>query len=197
MLFNYDSTPFFFTAVIVTGLFAYSFYNIFSTGITTYKEVGVQTDSIFRNLPAVDSISELPETTYPVLEPNILPDNLHLDTGVQTLNNSLWSLFKDWLLEKYSIISGSIVRTPTEVRVGIDKLDSTQVVSSPSMNSVVSNKIYDLPVISSQSSLSPISNSNLQSFQKLFICVTNVSLVNIVSFNLYVLCLIIDCNFIC
>lgn len=145
MFFNYDSMPFVVTAVIVGGLFTYSFYNIFtinSTPTVISKTVGVQTESLVNPVqPSIDSISELPETIYPVLQPTILPDKLHVDVGVQTSTKSLWNLFKEWLNEVLSINSSDIGVTPTEVRVEnwIGNLDSTQLVSTNSMNSVISN----------------------------------------------------------
>jgi hypothetical protein len=96
------------TAVIVFGIFTYTFYNhIFITAPNTsivYKEVGVLTDSLVNTTamqPSIDSISELPESTYPCIEPNILPDGFHVEAGVQTSDLSLWSLFTDWIIKKY------------------------------------------------------------------------------------------------
>jgi len=144
MFFNFDSMPLVVTTVIIGGLFSYSIYSIFTinTTVPTFNEVGVQTESLVNTLqPNIDSISELPETLYPVLQPNVLPDNLHVDVGVQTTTKSLYTMFKNWLRELFSINSSDIGITPTEVRVEnwIDNLNTTQIVSTNSMNSVVSN----------------------------------------------------------
>lgn len=141
MFFNFDSVPLLVTSIIISGLFSYSIYNIFTTSTTlpTYNEVGVQTESLVNTQPSIDTISELPETVYPVLQPNVLPDHLHVNVGVQT--KSLFAMFKEWLKETFSINSSDIGVTPTEVRVEnwVGNLDSTQIVSTNSMNSVVSN----------------------------------------------------------
>lgn len=144
MLFNNDSV-FVLGAVVVLGIFTYTFYNNIMGPTTTvtdtpiYKEVGVQTESLVNTMaaqqPNIDSMN-LAESAYPVLQPN----NLHLiDVGVQTPANSIFSLFKDWLMELFSI-SSSQIPTPAEVRIEnwLDNLNSSQVVSTPTMNSVVS-----------------------------------------------------------
>src|ERR1700743_628436 len=151
MLLNYDSLStyvFVATAIIVTGLFTYSFYNIITTVHSTsntivYKEVGVQTESLVNTLPNLDSINELPESTYSVLQPTILHK---IDTGVQTQTNSLWSMFKEWMFELFSMNSSDIGRTPTVVRVEnwMENLESSQVLSSPTMNNVVSENIQNM-----------------------------------------------------
>jgi hypothetical protein len=107
------------SAIIVLSVFTYTFYNnIFTT--VQYKEVGVQTESLVNTLPNIDSIPELPENSYPSIEPNILH---HVDTGVQTSDKALASLFKDWAY-KISI----------DLRVGdwINNLDTSQ--NSPSQD---------------------------------------------------------------
>jgi hypothetical protein len=136
---------------IVGGIFTYSFYNYIL--FTTINKG----ESLVNTLPNLDSINELPESTLPVMQPNILhkidvgvqtsniqveavqPGNLHIDVGVQTSSNSLFSMFKDWLMELFSIRSSQIP-TPAEVRIEnwLDNLDSSQVVSTPTANSVVS-----------------------------------------------------------
>jgi len=132
----------------------------------TYANVGTQTESLVNTIPNLNTIQELSDSTVfgPTLQPTILhkldigvqteshsyadAGILHknieyvVDTGVQTPITSLWNMFKEWLNSNYSIISGSINQTPTEVRVEnwIDNLasPSSQVVSTNSMNSVVS-----------------------------------------------------------
>src|SRR6267143_1077196 len=112
-LFNNDSCIIV-AAIIVGGIFTYTLYNnIWSTNTNTpsnliYKEVGVQTDSLINTQLSMDSISEFPESTYPCIQPNILPDKFHVEAEVQTSYNSLWELFKDWVWEKYNVLSGSI-----------------------------------------------------------------------------------------
>jgi hypothetical protein len=144
MLFNNDSM-FIVTTVIVGGLFSYSFYNFFTITHNTpntivYNEVGIQTKSLIHTAPNIDTISELPETSYPVLEPNILHNKLYVETEVQTSYTSLWSMFKDWVKEVLNINSSDLGHTPTNIRVvnWVDNLDSTQIISSPTMNSVIS-----------------------------------------------------------
>jgi len=157
-LFNNDS-GIIVAAIIVGGIFTYTLYNnIWSTNTNTpsnliYKEVGVQTDSLINTQLSMDSISEFPESTYPCIQPNILPDKFHVEAEVQTSYNSLWELFKDWVWEKYNVLSGSIARTPTEVKVvkWLDNLDPSQSTPSVDVNSVVSEShlqqlvsVYDI-----------------------------------------------------
>jgi hypothetical protein len=68
-LVNNDSMIVVIAVIVVGGLFTYTFYNIFTTiaGVPTYNEVAVQTESLVNIKPSIDSISELPESTYPVL----------------------------------------------------------------------------------------------------------------------------------
>lgn len=139
---------------IVGSIFTYSIYNYIFTTVNNGE-------SLVNTLPNFDSINELPESTLPVMQPNILhkidvgvqtsniqveavpvavqPGNLYIDVGVQTSSNSLFSKFKDWLLELISIRSSQIP-TPAEVRIEnwLDNLDSSQVVSTPTANSIVS-----------------------------------------------------------
>jgi hypothetical protein len=70
-----------------------------------------------------------------------LPYKLHIEAGVQTSDTSLWNMFKGWVYELFSVNSSDLGKTPTNVRVEnwIGKLDSTQVVSSPTKDSVVSH----------------------------------------------------------
>lgn len=144
MFFNYDSMPplgAVVTTIIIGGLFSYSIYSIFTiSSIPTYNEVGIQTESLVNTIqPSIDSISELPETNYPCIQPNVLPDNLHVEVGIQT--KSLYTMFKEWLRETFSINSSDLGATPTNVRVEnwIGNLDNTQVVSQDEIGSVVSN----------------------------------------------------------
>jgi hypothetical protein len=144
MFFNYDSMPLVVTTAIIGGLFSYSIYSIFTTSTNTVisQTVVGQAESLVNTVqPNIDSISELPETIYPCIQPNVLPDNLHVDVGVQTSTKSLYTMFKEWLRELFSIHSSDIGSTPTEVRVEnwIGHLDSTQLVSTNDINSVVSN----------------------------------------------------------
>jgi hypothetical protein len=167
MFFNYDSMPLVVTTIIIGGMFTYSIYSIFtiSTTVPTFKEVGVQTESLVNTFqPNLDSISELPETVYPVLQPTILPDNLHVDVGVQTSTKSLYTMFKEWLRELFSINSSDLVRTPTDVRVEnwIGNLDNTQVVSQDVIGSVVSNnQLPDLMGVKLGESVSNLGASNI------------------------------------
>jgi len=137
-------------SVIVGGIFTYTLYNnIF----TTYNS-----KSLVNTLPNLDSINELPESSFPILQSNNLhkidagvqtcntnveigvqADNIQVDVGVQTPIKSLWSTFKDWIQEIFSMNS-SDVQTPTIIRVENwrDNLDSTQTVSTNTINSVVS-----------------------------------------------------------
>ena len=165
MFFNYDSLaqlPVVVVGIGVLSLFAYTSYNIFTTA--THNN-----ESLVNTVPNLDSINELPESTYPILEANNLHKidvglqtdvqvvapveiqaqvqtevsqqaaNLYLDASVQTSNTTFWRMFKDWILEKISINSSSI-QTPTNIRVEnwMDGLDSTQNVSTNSINSIIS-----------------------------------------------------------
>lgn len=151
MFFNYDSIPFVVTGIIVSGLFAYSFYNIFIT----------HNESLVNTSLNLDTVAELSESTYPILEPTNLHQidacvqttpinleasvqtaNIHVNTGVQTSARMWYETLKNWITELLSINSSEIQGvTPTEARVEnwMSNLDSTQVVSSNSPNSVVTN----------------------------------------------------------
>lgn len=188
MLFNFDSVPFVVTSVIIGGLFSYSIINIFTTSTTlpTYNEVGVQAESLVNTIqPNIDSISELPETIYPCIQPNVLPDNIHVDAGVQTSTKSLYTMFKEWLNELFSINSSDIGKTPTDVRVEnwIDNLNTTQLVSTPTMNSVVSNnQLPNLVNVGDSVSILGESVSPLSTFKGYDFGVHNVELFNQLSF---------------
>jgi hypothetical protein len=160
MFFNNDSIVVV-SAILVLGVFTYTFYNnIFTTVHNTsntivYKEVGVQTESLVNTSPCIDSISELPKSTYPCIQPNVLPDSIHVDAEVQT-NSFLWDLFKSWFHKTFSINVSDIVRSPTDVKVEnwMNKLDTSQsmsasdVISGSSGSNIqnlveVSDLIYD------------------------------------------------------
>jgi hypothetical protein len=161
MFFNNDSIVVV-SAILVLGIFTYTFYNnIFTTVHNTsntilYKEVGVQTESLVNTIPNKDPISELPESTYPCIQPNDLPS--YVDAEVQT--KSLWELLKeifsmnDSYSDSYSYSDS--VRSSTNVRVEkwMDNLDPSQsipasdVVSGSSESNIqelieVSDLIYE------------------------------------------------------
>jgi hypothetical protein len=122
------------TAIVIGGLFSYSIYCIFTiNSIPTHNElsiqtvpnnneVGIQTESLVNIQPNIDTISELPETLYPVLKPNVLPDNLHVDASTQT--QTIYEVFKEWLRIEHGIDLSDVVPTttptPTVERVGLE-----------------------------------------------------------------------------
>lgn len=145
MFFNYDSlslVPFVVVSILVGGIFTYNLYNhtTINTPTATYKEVGIQctpnNESLVNTVqPNLDSMN-LAESAYPVLQPN----NLHLiDVGTQTPAHSIFRMFKDWLMELFSMTNS--IPTPTDIKVEkwIDNLDSTQIISQNDINSVVPN----------------------------------------------------------
>ena len=76
------------------------------------------------------------------VEAGVQAANIYVDTGMQTSARIWYETLKNWITELLSINSSEIQgATPTDVRVEnwIDNLDSTQLVSSPTMNSVTSN----------------------------------------------------------
>ena len=143
---------------MIGSLFSYSFHYIYSTNT-------INNDSLVNTLQNLDTINPLPESAFPILNPNNLhridvgvqtseinvdvgvqASNIHVDVCVQT--NSLWSIFKDWLFDKLSIFNVSIPSTPSSVRIDtwMENLDTNQTVSSPSMISDISTsdpKIMD------------------------------------------------------
>jgi len=130
------------TAVIVLGIFTYSFYNnVFNTVHNTSntivnKEVEVQTDSLNNTNINLDTISELPTTTTP----NIESSPFFVEAGVQTSNNSLWSLFKDWICEKYAGLSGTA--TDSGVENVTNNLNTSQSTLSQNVKSVESESYF-------------------------------------------------------
>lgn len=161
MLFNNDLL-FVVGSILVGGIFTYSFYNnIF----TTYNS-----ESLVNTLPQLDSINLT--DAYPVLQPNVLhkidvgvqtdstalvdsgvqATTIHVDTGIQTSSRIWYETVKNWLMEILSMRDSELQgNTPTEIRVEnwIDHLDNTQIVSTNTMNSVVSQ---GLPNISDRAS---------------------------------------------
>lgn len=118
MFFNNDSIVVV-SAILVLGVFTYTFYNnIFTTVHNTsntivYKEVGVQTESLVN--------------TVPCIQPNISPDRFHVDAEVQT--KSLWELIKEFINKFLDHNGSDLVRPPTNVRVKnwMSKLDPSQI----------------------------------------------------------------------
>jgi hypothetical protein len=152
MFFNNDLL-FVVGSILVGGIFTYSFYNnIFTTN---------NSESLVNTVPNIDSFN-LAESSYPILQPNVLHKidvgvqteapvqvaeasvqaTIHVDAGIQTSARIWYETVKNWITELLSIRSSELQGvTPTEVRVEnwINNLDSTQLVSQNSMNSVVSN----------------------------------------------------------
>ncbi len=176
MLFNYDSMPSYglvVTAILVGGLFTYTFYNIFTTTQSIQGK-----DSLINTTAQqiiLDSINELPESNYPILESNNLhkidvgvqtsdihvagvadagvqATNIHVNTGIQTSARMWYETVKNWITELLSINSSEIQGvTPTEVRVEtwLDNLNTIQNTPSVDVNSVVS--VSDLQGVDSVS----------------------------------------------
>jgi len=180
MFFNYDSMAqmptygLVVTSIFVAGLFTYSFYNIFTTNAN-------MNESLVNTLPNVDTIAELPESTFPVLEPNnihqvdvgvqtsnipveasVQATNIPVDIGVQTTPNSLFSLFKDWLMEIFSVKSSQIP-TPAEVRISnwLDNLSPIQHTPSVDVNSVVSVDVNSVVSVSNLQEVEPKFNESI------------------------------------
>ena len=134
MFFNNDSIVVV-SAILVLGVFTYTFYNnIFTTVHNTsntivYKEVGVQTESLVN--------------TVPCIKPNISPDRFHVDAEVQT--KSLWELIKEFLNEFLGINGSDLVSSSTD-----DKVENWLKNLDPSQN-IPANDV-----------ISGSSNSNLQ-----------------------------------
>jgi len=130
MLFNYDLLIGV-GSVIVGGVFTYSFYNnIFTTN---------NSESLVNTIPSLDSIgsqaTELPVTS-----------NNYLDIGVQTESNSLWSLFKDWLREVFSVNCSDVGSFgQNKVSNWINNLESTQ--SLPSQNVISQASVTNLDTL--------------------------------------------------
>ena len=159
MFFNNDLL-FVVGSILVGGIFTYSFYNnIFTTN---------NSESLVNTIPNIDSFN-LAESSYPILQPNVLhkidvgvqtdptalavvdsgvqATTIHVDTGIQTSTRMWYETVKNWITELLSMRSSELQgNTPTEVRVEnwIGNLDSIQLVSSNSMNSVVSNNQSNL-----------------------------------------------------
>lgn len=151
MFFNTDSInqiPFVVAAVIVVGgLFTYTCYNVcFSTHtvagmnkslvdtIPNYVEAGVQTSNI-----NVEAGVQAVNTN--LLDTGVQASNLYVNTGMQTSARIWYQTVKNWIMEILSINSSEFQGdTPTEVRVEnwLDNLESTQLISTNSAQSVVS-----------------------------------------------------------
>jgi hypothetical protein len=116
------------SAVVVLGIFTYTFYNnIFNT---------IHNSSNTNN--KLDSLSELPETSSPCIDS--LQNRLPIEEAVQTSDNSLWSLFKDWLWEKNAGLSNFLFRTPTDIR------DDESESGFPELVEVEPSGIYDIEI---------------------------------------------------
>jgi hypothetical protein len=161
LFFNYDSIPLVVTTVIIGGLFSFTIYSIFTTNTSTVISTVEPVESLVNTIPNLDSIL-LAESAYPLLQPNVLHKidvgvqteataqvadasvqaaNTYVNAGIQTSARMWYETVKNWIMEILSMRSSNLQGlSPTEVRVEnwIDNLSSTQLVSSPSINSVVS-----------------------------------------------------------
>ena len=182
MLFNHGSLadlPLIVVGVAVLSIFAYTSYNIFMASGPTNNE------SLVNTIPNLDTINDLPESAFPILDANNLhkidvgvqtdvvtptevaqqATNLYVDASVQTPTRSLWRAFKDWILDRFTDINSSSIQTPTTVRVEnwMQDLSSTQEVSSNDINSVVSVTSPINPIVEESVSIiqSPVSNHYL------------------------------------
>jgi hypothetical protein len=141
----------------VGSLFTYSFYNLFTTTNSLQSN-----ESLVNTIPNLD-LTNLAESAYPVLQPNVLhkidvgvqteatvqvadasvqATTIHVNTGVQTSARIWYETVKIWITELLSIRSSQLQGvTPTEVRAEnwLNELDNTQLVSQNSMNSVIFN----------------------------------------------------------
>jgi len=177
MFFNYDSIPFLITGIIVSGLFSYSFYNIFITN----------NESLINTLPdqlsPVSTPNTLAENTIPipVMDPTALPimepSNLqYVNVGVQTDVTSIWGIIKNWFLNAFSIRSSELGSLGQyNVNRWRNNLDSIQSVSlndsETSLTSVISNstvKNLIFPDDSASNINEVISESNLQEVASIY-----------------------------
>ena len=117
-------------SIIVGSIFTYSFYNnIFSTNSESLVNTTITQTSTF------DSISELPVTTIN-----------HVNIGIQTESTSLWSLFKDWLREVFSVNCSDVGSFgQNKVSNWINNLESTQ--SLPSQNVISQASVTNLDTL--------------------------------------------------
>jgi len=146
------------STILILGVFSYTLYNKYTiqSNTSVHKEVGVQTDSLSNTNLYKDSISKLPETTNPVLEPNILPNGLHVEAGVQvsdrlqveagiqTSSNPLYKMFKEWAKDLFSLNTSDFSKSQTSsddrVKDWMANLDSSQI--TPPVESVVSESNF-------------------------------------------------------
>nr|AQU12788.1 hypothetical protein [Thelephora ganbajun] len=153
MLFNNDAGMIV-TAVIVFGMFTYSFYNNIFT--TVHKS-----DSLVNTLPKLDSNVQL----------DILPSHGYVDAAVQTESKSLWQNFKDWLRDVFSVNTSEVGtfghdavdnwRNNLDSIQSVSLLDSETPITSPV--GLASDVEKALAPIDSASNISEVvSESNLQ-----------------------------------
>jgi len=137
-------------SIIVGGIFTYTFYNnIFTTvhhssNTIVYKEVGIQTEDLelVNTMPSLDYINEIAESTVQdsyILHQQSLHVDVglqtdilsHVDVGIQTSARSLFSMFRDWLINQFHLKMDE-VRSPANVRVEewMEKLDPSQSIPS-------------------------------------------------------------------
>lgn len=104
---------------------AESAYPVLQPTVLHKRDVGVQTDA-----------------TIQVADASVQATNINVNTGMQTSARIWYETVKNWITELLSIRSSEFHgATPTEIRVEkwLGNLDSTQLVSQNSMNSVISN----------------------------------------------------------
>lgn len=112
MLFNYDSYEIvgalgFF--IIVHGIFAYTMIHNSSNVGTALTPI--TNESLVNTTPTLESISQLRTTQLNnfTVEPTNLTDVAdYVDVGVQTESKSLWTTFKDWLRDVFSVNSSDV-----------------------------------------------------------------------------------------
>jgi hypothetical protein len=138
MLLNYGSFDvnhistygFVVTALIVTGLFTYSFYNIFNSTQALGNESLVNTSTVLTPSALAENTIPIPvpdPTPLPVLEPGNLQ---YVNVGVQTDVTSIWGTIKTWFVNAFSMRSSELSSLgPNNVNRWINNLDSVQSVS--------------------------------------------------------------------
>jgi hypothetical protein len=129
-------------SIIIGSVFTYTFYNnIFTTN---------NSESLVNTIPSLDSINELPVATIN-----------HVNVGIQTESNSLWSLFKDRLRDVFSVNSSDVGSFGhNKVNNWINNLNPTQSLPSPNVISQASITNLDtlVNVSDSVSNISAISS---------------------------------------
>lgn len=105
--------------------------------VSLTSDAAVLTNSLPNYISAIDSITEIQDIDFPIMDPTVIVQPNHYtvhEVGIQTTNSSLHHLFLRWFQEQFSLSSSEMDTMFQEVRVQdwVDNLEGAAPVSSAS-----------------------------------------------------------------